>query len=161
MRKTLVMAAIGVMVSGSAALAGDPDIGCGWGTQAFRGQSGVLYKVIAATTNGSFGNQTFGISSGTIGCGRGGVIKADAQLNMYAGSNIDALARDMATGQGESLDALAHLMKIDAADRPAFFQLTKNHFGELFPSGQATAGEMLSTLSDLMAEDAQLAKYVS
>ena len=161
MRRILVMAGIGVVISSSAAFAGDPDIGCGWGTQAFRGNSGVLYKVIAATTNGSFGNQTFGISSGTAGCGRGGVIKADAQLNMYAGSNLDALARDMAAGQGESLDALAQLMKIDASDRAAFFQLTKTHFGELFPSSQATAGDMLSSLTDLMAEDAALSKYVS
>jgi hypothetical protein len=150
-----------VALSSGAAWAGDPDIGCGWGTQAFKGNSGVLYKVIAATTNGSFSNQTFGISSGTAGCGRGGVIKADAQLNMYAGANIDRLASDMAAGDGESLDTLAHLIGVADADKPAFFQLTKSHFGVLFPSGQVTAGEMLTSLRGLMAEDQQLSKYAS
>ncbi|MGH7788631.1 MAG: DUF3015 domain-containing protein [Candidatus Binatia bacterium] len=161
MRKTVLLAATAVVLSSSAAWAGDPDIGCGWGTQAFKGQSGVLYKVIAGTTNGSFGNQTFGISSGTIGCSRGGVIKADAQLNMYAGANIDKLASDMAAGQGESLDTLAVLLGVEDADKPAFFQLTKSNFDVIFPSGQVTAGTMLSSLVDLMSADQQLSKYTS
>jgi hypothetical protein len=161
MRKILMIAAFSIVASSSVALAGDPDIGCGWGTQAFRGNSGVLYKVVAATTNGSFGNQTFGISSGTAGCNQGGVIKAEAQLNMYAGANIDQLASDMAAGQGEALETLAQLIKIENADKPVFFQLTKAHFGELFPSADVTAGEMLGTLGTLMAADAQLAKYTS
>ncbi len=161
MRKVLVLAAFGVMVSGGAALAGDPDVGCGWGTLAFKGQSGVAAKVLAATTNGILGSQTFGISSGTAGCNQGGVVKAELRVQMYAGANIDKLASDMAAGQGESLDTLAHLMGIASADRIAFFRLTKTHLGELFPSDQVTAGEMLTTLKDLMAADQQLAKYVS
>jgi DUF3015 family protein len=161
MRKTLVVAAIGLLVSSGVALAGDPDVGCGWGTMAFKGSSGVAAKVLAATTNSCLGNQTFGISSGTLGCTKGGVVKADAQLNMYAGANIDRLASDMAAGQGESLETLAHLMGVAPADRPVLFQLTKSHFGELFPSDQVTAGQMLTTLRGLMAEDAQLSQYVS
>jgi hypothetical protein len=150
-----------VALSGGVALAGDPDVGCGWGTLAFKGSSGVASKVLAATTNGFLGNQTFGISSGTLGCGRGGVVKADARLNMYAGANIDKLASDIAAGQGESLSTLAHLMGVAPEDQPGFFQLSKRHFAELFPSDQTTAGQMLTTLRALMAEDAQLAKYVS
>jgi hypothetical protein len=155
------VAAVGVALSSGVALAGDPDVGCGWGTLAFKGSSGVAAKVLAATTNGLLGNQTFGISSGTLGCGRGGVVKADARLNMYAGANIDRLASDIAAGQGESLSTLAHLMGVAPEDERAFFQLSKRHFARLFPSDQTTAGQMLTTLRDLMAEDAQLAKYVS
>jgi hypothetical protein len=161
MRKMLVWAAFSVLVTSGVALAGDPDVGCGWGTLAFRGESGVAPKVLAATTNGILGSQTFGISSGTAGCNRGGVVKAELQVQKYAGANIDKLAGDMAAGGGESLDTLAHLMGIAAADTPAFFRLTKTHFGELFPAEQVTAGAMLTTLKGLMAEDPQLAKYVS
>jgi len=161
MRKILVGAAFGVLVSGSVALAGDPDVGCGWGTKAFKGQSGVAAKVLAATTNSCLGNQTFGISSGTAGCNKGGVVKAEVQLNMYAGANIDKLASDMAAGKGESLDTLAHLMGVSDADKPAFFHLAKTHFGTIFPADQMTAGQMLTTLKGLMADDQQLAKYVS
>lgn len=161
MRKTLAIAAFGVLVSGSVALAGDPDVGCGWGTMAFQGSSGIPAKVLAGTTNGFLGNQTFGISSGTLGCNQGGVVKAEVQVNMYAGANIDQLASDMAAGEGESLDTLAHLMGVNDADTPAFRHLAKTHFSALFPADQMTAGQMLTTLKGLMADDQQLAKYVS
>lgn len=161
MKRTLAMAVAGVMMSGGIALAGDPNVGCGWGTLAFKGQTGVAAQVLAATTNGSFSNQTFGISSGTIGCKRGGTVTSEARLNMYAAANIDQLASDMASGQGESLETLAQLIGVGDADRPAFFALTKTHFGTLFPGDQVTAGEMLTALKGLMANDAQLSPYVS
>ena len=161
MRKILVMATMSVMISSGIAFAGDTDVGCGWGTIAFKGQKGVAPKVLAATTNGILGNQTFGISSGTAGCHQGGTVTASARLNMYAGANIDKLASDMAAGQGESLDTLAYLMGIDEADKPAFLQLTKSHFGQLFPSDAVTAGQMLTTLRGLLATDPQLAKYAA
>jgi hypothetical protein len=160
MKRTLVMAAIGVMASSGVALA-DPDVGCGWGTLAFKGQTGTAAKVLAATTNSSLGNQTFGISSGTAGCKRGGTVTADARLDMYASANIDQLASDMAAGRGESLDTLAQLIGVTDADKPAFFALTKNNFGALFGGDQVTAGEMLGSLKGLMASDAQLSQYVS
>lgn len=161
MRRALAIAAMGVLASGGVALAGDPDVGCGWGTKAFKGQSGMAPKLLAATVNGTFCNQTFGISSGTAGCSQGGMVKAEFRLDMYAGSNIDQLARDMAMGSGESLETLAQLMGISDADKPAFFHLTKSNFGMLFPSDAVTAGQMLTTLKGLMASDDQLAKYVS
>ena len=158
MRKLLVVAAIGVVSAAGVALA-DEDIGCGWGTIMWKGQSGVAPKVLGATTNGLFGNQTFGISSGTAGCKGHGVIKADARTSMFAGANIDRLSRDMAAGGGETLDSLAQLMGISETDRPAFFQLTKRNFGEIFPTEGVTAGEMLTTIHQLMATDPGLAKY--
>ena len=42
--------------------------GCGLGATVFEGQSGLFPNVLAATTNGTFGNQTFGLTSGTSGC---------------------------------------------------------------------------------------------
>ncbi len=161
MKRTLALAAVGILATSGVALAGDPDVGCGWGTMAFRGQTGVAPKVLAATTNSCLGNQTFGISSGTAGCKKSGAIQADARLNMYAGANIDKLASDMAQGQGESLDTLATLLGVTDADKPALFSLAKQNFGNLFPSEQVTAGDLLGTLSSLMATDQQLAKYVS
>jgi hypothetical protein len=160
MRKTFAMAALGVLVSSGVALA-DPDVGCGWGTMAFKGQKGVAAKVLAATTNSTMGNQTFGISSGTAGCNQGGTVTASARVSMYAAANIDNLASDMAAGRGESLDTLAQLMGVTDADKPAFFHLTKSHFGDLFAADTTTAGQVLTTLRGLMATDPQLAKYTA
>src|SRR5262245_43016331 len=104
--KALIVCGVILSLSATVAMA-DPDIGCGWGTQAFKGSKGKTSKILAATTNGLFGNQTFGISSNTAGCTGEGTIASGQQLNMFAGANIDKLQRDMALGRGESLDTLA------------------------------------------------------
>lgn len=156
--KVLILGGLILSVTATAAMA-DPDVGCGWGTQAFKGSKGKTSKILAATTNGIFGNQTFGISSNTAGCTGEGVIASAERLNMYAGANIDKLQRDMALGRGESLDTLAHLMGIQDADKPAFYQLTRSHFADIFPSDDVTAGQMLSNISQVMATDPSLAKY--
>jgi hypothetical protein len=158
MKKALIAVGVGVMLLAGVAQA-DQDIGCGWGTMLWKGQEGVPQKVLGATTNGSFGSQTFGISSATAGCKRAGIIKVEARVRMFAGANVDHLARDMAMGQGESLDTLAHLMGIAGPDQAAFFQLTKSHFAEIFSADDVTAGEMLTNLNRVMAADPQLAKY--
>jgi hypothetical protein len=158
--KALILGGL-ILGLGATTASADPDAGCGWGTQAWKGSKGVPAKVAAASTNGLFFNQTFGISSATAGCSGEGVIASGARLNMYAGANIDRLQRDMALGQGESLDTLSHLMGVQESDRPAFLQLTKSHFGEIFPSDEVTAGQMLTVLSELMAKDPSLSKYAT
>jgi hypothetical protein len=158
--RILIVTALLVAAPLSQALA-DKNIGCGWGTMLWKGQRGLAPKVLGATTNGTSGNQTFGITTGTGGCSQEGAITADARLNMFASSNIDRLARDMAVGQGETLDTLAFLMGIDDTDRPVFYGMTKAHFGEIFATSEVTAGQMLENIARLMADDAELSKYVN
>ena len=55
--------------------------GCGLGKLAwgdFKGQKQIAPQVMMATTNGTFGSQTFGISFGTSGCTNDGVIMGSA-----------------------------------------------------------------------------------
>lgn len=151
-------AAVAVAGFGGAAFA-DGDTGCGLGSQVWEGQSTVPAKVLAATTNGTLGNQTFGITSGTLGCEPGSVIKAEHRLPMFAGSNLDRLARDIAVGEGEALDALAHLYGVEEADRAAFFALAHARFEAIFPTATVTAGDVLAALDRVLREDAQLARY--
>ena len=156
--KVLILGGVILGVTASGAFA-DPDAGCGWGTQAFKGSKGKPAKIMAACTNGLFGNQTFGISSNTAGCTGEGVVTVSARLSVYAGANIDKLQRDIALGNGESLATLAHLMGIQDADKPAFYSMTKSHFADIFPSEDVTAGQMLTAMSQLMATDPSLVKY--
>jgi len=157
--KKIVLAAVIIVAATSGFAAADDDIGCGLGTQLWEGKKGIVPKVLGATTNGTFGNQTFGITTGTLGCSQEGVITADARLRMFAGANLDNLARDMAQGQGETLDAFARLMNVQETDKPEFFQFTKSHFGELFADSDATAGEMIASLNRLLAQDPTLSVY--
>ena len=48
---------------------------CGWGNALFKGQSGKASHILALTTNGSTGNNTFGVTSGTNGCSGSGTIQ--------------------------------------------------------------------------------------
>jgi hypothetical protein len=80
--------------------------GCGLGSLIFDPGSGFT-QVFAATTNSTFGSQTFGITSGTSNCagGSGG----SASVKAYVETNRVALAKDIARGRGETIDSLSQL----------------------------------------------------
>ncbi len=160
MFKKTAIAALLVMAPMGAALA-DKDVGCGVGTQIWAGQSGVIPKVLAATTNGIIGNQTFGITTGTLGCSSDGVITAANRLPMFAGSNLDQLSAEMAAGQGEALEAMAELYGVQEADKSAFYALAQQNYATIFSSETVTAGEVLAAVDSLMKADARLARYVA
>jgi Protein of unknown function (DUF3015) len=134
--------------------------GCGAGTMLFEGQKGIAPQVLAATTNGSTGNQTFGISSGTLGCTQDGVVRPPAQVKILLMSSLDNLATDVARGEGETLTSLASLMAIDEADRAHFYIALQDNFVRIFPSESVTADEVITSINAVMAEDAVLARYV-
>lgn len=114
--------------------------------------------MLAATTNGTSGNQTFGITSGTLGCSQDGVISSNWKTALFIDGNKSQLARDAASGQGETLDALAALLKIDAADKAAFVSLTKTRHAEIFASVES-AESIATQLKAALQADARLAKY--
>lgn len=152
--------AIAVLAGASTMSYADPDVGCGLGTALWAGQSGLLPKVLAATTNGTLGNQTFGISTGTLGCSKNGAITSRVRLSMFTGSNIEKLARDMSVGQGETLNVLADLMGVQSQDKAAFFQATRTNFGVIFAPQNETAGQVLTSLNQVLSQDATLSAYV-
>ena len=153
----LILAGITV---GTVAVA-DDNIGCGVGTMIWKGNSGIIFQLLGTCTNGIMGNQTFGITTGTLGCKSGGVITMNQRVNMFASANIDKLAADMASGQGETLDALGTLYGMTAADKVVFSQLMKDNFAVIFSSQNLTAGDMVQSMQSLMASDAQLSGYVA
>jgi hypothetical protein len=157
-RKILVAFTTAITLAASSAYA--DNTGCGLGTTVFKDKSGKVSEILAVTTNGTSGNQTFGITSGTLGCDEGSTI-ASAEVQVYASANMNKLARDMAVGEGETLGSLADLMQISAADKAKFFELTKANFDEIYSSPEVTTGEMLTSLHEVMSKDATLAKYTA
>jgi hypothetical protein len=159
MKKLIVVMLLGILYAGSA-FAKD-STGCGWGSMLFNGDSGVGSQVLAVTTNGTSGNQTFGISSGTAGCDQNGTINASAKLSMFTGSNMDRLAQDMSAGHGEALATMADIMGIQNQDKPEFYALTQKNFAKIFPNENTTAAQVITTVKAEMSQDPQLSKYVS
>src|SRR5213080_3490823 len=95
----------------------DTGPGCGLGKLAwgdFKGQKQIAPQVMMATTNGTFGSQTFGISFGTSGCTNDGVIMRTELVNAFASATFENLQHEMAQGHGEHLASLATLMGIPA-----------------------------------------------
>ena len=165
MRKIAICAfAVGVVLSADAfAQSSAPNnVGCGMGSMAWEGQSGVAPQIFAATTNGTFGTQTFGISSGTSGCGPNGKVAIpDKRTVMFISPNMNRLAQDMSRGDGETLAALAETMQIMPEDRPAFFAATQQNFEHIMPDESVTAGEVAANLYAVMGDDPVLRRYVA
>jgi hypothetical protein len=153
---------LAIALSAAPVLASADNVGnCGWGTKLFDGSTGPGPQVLAVTTNGTLGNQTFGISSGTSGCTQDGMVKSNWKTSMFIDGNKQRLARDMSTGRGETLDALAHLMGIQDADRAQFNQTAQQNLVRIFPSENAATDEIVVALKDVLLADPQLARYAA
>lgn len=152
MKKGLVLTLVGGALIGSAVLASADSYGtagCGLGSLIFKNEPGAV-QIFAATTNGTFGNQTFGITSGTLNCGKGIIKSENDKATVFAAANMDNLARDIAQGQGESLNAFAELMNVPSIQQAAFNQTLQSNFGKIFPSDTVVASQVVNTVSQLI-----------
>lgn len=160
MKMKLVLATLIAVVPMTAMAAGENNIGsCGWGSKVFQGQRGLAPQVLGATTNGTSGNQTFAISSGTSGCTQDGAVSSTWKTAMFIDGNKDKLAQDMSKGSGESLQSLAQLIGVKDADKAAFYRATKENFAQIFVSEQASADQVAAGLKQVLAADSTLAQY--
>jgi hypothetical protein len=134
---------------------------CGWGSKLMAGQSGVVPQSAAVTTNGTFGNQTFGITSGTSGCTQDGTVQSNWKTSLFIDGNKEKLARDMSVGSGETLDSLAHLLGVESQDRAAFNRAAKDNMARIFPSEEVSTQQIATALREVLGNDARLARYTA
>ena len=156
--KGLLLGVLSVASAGAFADAAGGN-GCGWGNMVFEGQRGFVPHFLATTTNGTSGNATFGMTSGTNGCDTSAKLGYGGRSLFAMNGMLDNIAEDMAQGQGEALDAYATLLGIEKQDRAHFAQVTHKHFGEIFASESATGEEVLAATLDVMSRDGRLARY--
>lgn len=126
------VASIGVLVGAQSAMAHD-STGCGLGSMAWRGQQGPVAQILAVTTNGFFGTQTFGISSGTSGCDPEGRITGGTRKMFFTflENNMEQFAFEASKGDGETIYAIAGILNMPVE---TVAEVSKSHFNELFPS---------------------------
>ncbi len=142
MKKIMLAAALTVLCA-SAAYA-DHNTGCGLGSTLWAGKAdSVASQSLQATTNGTFGNQTFGITSGTLGCTTPAKMVKNEQLNQFVKTNIDNLAKDIAQGRGENLDAFAELLQVPVEKRAEFAAKLQGNFEKVFTSNQVVMAEII------------------
>ncbi|TAJ27423.1 MAG: DUF3015 domain-containing protein, partial [Nitrospirae bacterium] len=164
MKKVVVMQAlVWACVQASVALAANSDNGpgCGLGKLAwsdYKHQKNIAPQVMMATTNATFGSQTFGISSGTSGCTNDGTVMAEHKTTLFAELNFENLSQEMAQGRGEHLASLATLMGVPAEQQAEFFALTQEKYQTLVRSGEQQPVALLTALHEAMAAHPVLAK---
>jgi hypothetical protein len=125
--------------------------GCGLGSMAFGSSEGFV-QVFAATTNGLFGTQTFGITSGTSNCGKS--VFAMEGTKVFIEGNKEALAKDAARGSGETLVTLSYIAQCkDTAQVAATLQ---RNYGSLFPSADASVEQVRDAVIDVLRTEKSL-----
>ena len=132
---------------------------CGWGNMLFKGQSGIGPHFAASSTNGTSGNATFGMTSGTNGCSTKGTLTYGGK-SMIA-SIMTEFSESVAMGHGDALTTVAVIMGVEKQDRQAFAEVAHANFKVIFASANTTAEEAVKALEQVMKADSRLAKYVS
>jgi hypothetical protein len=140
-----------VVLSGVSWAVDQKNTGCGLGSMVFEGQNGLVSQTSAATTNGTFGNQTFGITSGTSNCEQYKTFTYNEKVNTFVADNMDNLARDIARGRGEYLNTLAVLMEVPDTQKGAFHSLLQAHFSDIYTSDKVTHSEVVKNILAITA----------
>lgn len=142
MKKFLVSAAFVAAFSVSQAFALD-STGCGLGSIIFKGQAGTIQQILAVTTNGSFGTQTFGISSGTSGCDQNGRVSGGTgKIFAFLEKNMEQFAVDAARGTIAALTGTS-------SDKVG--EVVKENFAFIFDSHDVSAVTVTLKVSELLA----------
>lgn len=151
---------LGAVIASAPLVAMAHPAGCGLGTAViFKAPGSWVEHVLAATTNGTSGNQTFGMTSGTLGCGDAGGPLASG-VDYFIDENIDMIAMETATGQGETIDALAEMIGVEETDKRAFRLSLQSNFDQLFPSDETSSAQVYDAIVHIMAHNPRLAKYL-
>ncbi len=165
MSRKVIMLSVAVLfgMQTGLAMAANPDTGpgCGLGKLAwsdYKGQKEIAPQVMMATTNGTFGSNTFGISSGTSGCTNDGKVMSEYKTPVFVSLNFENLSQEMAQGQGEHLASLASLMDVPVENQAAFFAMIQERYTSLVKAGEASPVAMMKALNEAVAGQPVLAK---
>lgn len=146
MRKIYLLAAAALFAA-SSAQAIDSTGGCGLGSMAWRGQSGIIPQVAAMTTNGIFLN-TIGVTLGTSGCDPNGRVTGGTGKLVLAvvENNMEQFAMDASAGRGETIDTLAGILDVDSDKLGAAMQ---QNFAYLFANDNVEAVDLTLKIMEI------------
>lgn len=154
MRKLMIAMMI-VMLAGSVAMAGSAkdNCGCGLGYVALKDANtdSVLMQLVVTFLNGICGNQTFGITSGTLGCDKPSTVVKNEIMDTYIADNMDDLAVDIASGEGETLDTLFEISGLPMEKKGTFFLTLQSRFDTIFASDDISNNAVSTKINEIIA----------
>jgi hypothetical protein len=152
MRKLIFAAPAAILLAAPLTYAaGYGAAGCGLGSMVFGSQPG-LVQILAATTNGTFASQTFGITTGTSNCGAMG--GGQASTKAFIDANREALAKDISRGQGETIANLSVLA--GCSDASAVGAELQKNFQSIFPAASISNDQVGDAVISTLKSDAAL-----
>jgi hypothetical protein len=149
-------------IASTAFAAGYGAAGCGWGGKEIGKKNDILAQLGATLLNNFSGNSTFAMTSGTSGCSKQmGLVTAESEQTLFVQNNYNGLAKEMAAGEGESVNTLAGLLGCSADQNHSFASFTKQNYDSIFVSEQTTPSDMLASLKKGMSADPTLSASCS
>lgn len=143
--KKILVSAVAVLALATAGVASVNDqTGCGLGAVIIKDDSSAVLLALQATTNGTSANQTFGITSGTLGCKKAKFVMNE-RAEEFVASNMDQLASEIAKGHGESVDTLAELLNVQ--DKEGFASALQANYNNIYASQNAKMSDVLDNIS--------------
>ena len=136
-----LIAAIGL----TTAVYANENTGCGLGSMIIKNQNSTMLQAIAATTNGTSGNQTFGITSGTSNCNKPNNFVSNDKLNKFVEDNMDEIALDISAGKGETLETVAKLMNVE--NNSEFSAKLQANFSNIYSSQNVTSANVIDSIA--------------
>jgi len=137
---------LSVMVSTSVQASTTQDsVGCGLGTMIFQNSNGLLWSLLALTTNTTTFN-TVSMTFGLVNCPAGASVRG--RIASFIEFNKPELAVEIAQGKGDHLDALVEMFGVKESNRVAAISALKFNQITIFSRQTADAiqAEMDKTL---------------
>jgi len=147
-----------ICFTGTAFAAGYGEAGCGLGSLVWQDsskQKDPIFQILASTTNGTFGSQTFGITTGTSNC-NDSIFKVEKEREVFAAINFSTLVKEMAMGEGDNLNTLASLYGCSSDNFSTFGTVTQKNFGSIITSSETSHKEMLTNLQQVLVKEDNL-----
>jgi len=145
--KKLIVSIAAVAALSSAAIAGvNNQTGCGLGSMIIKDDSTAVMLSLQMTTNNIFGNQSFGITSGTSGCTKTKIVMNE-RAEEFVASNMEQLAKEIAMGHGESVDTLAELLAVE--NKEVFASALQANYNSIYTSQNVEMADVLDNISTM------------
>lgn len=143
--KKILVSVLAVAALATAGMANvNSQTGCGLGAMIIKDDSSAIMLALQATTNGTSGTQTFGITSGTSGCKKAKFVMND-RAEEFVASNMDILAKEISVGHGESLETLAELLNVE--DKAMFSAALQANYNSIYTGTNVEMSDVLDNIA--------------
>jgi len=146
MKKIILSVIATIALTTTAFASTNSQTGCGLGAIIIKDNSSAVMLALQATTNGTSMNQTFGITSGTLGCKKTKLVMNERAAEFVA-SNMDVLAKEISVGHGESIDTLAELLNVE--DTAAFSASLQSNYNSIYTSQKVEMSDVLDNIATI------------